>query len=415
LQRAKGQEIMSGVGSAVSGFIKYFDPKRQIGSQSERPQMTIEGGTITLTGYQSYQITDRKVAKAGLGKKYSALFHYLSDNRRVFGPGASLLDIGCSGGLLCFLAREAGFARVTGLDHDPEYIEMVQRASRESGLAVNTVVGDWKDATGTYDVVCVLALIHWIYSLTGAEGSFPSVFRYLRQRTGRYLLIEWVDPTDPAIGVLKHVSANPELHREPYERARFETAGQRYFGSIDGKIDITPTRCIYIFRKERRIAGYSGVVSFGETAVVKHFHDDMITHQPEQIMRERKALAKLAGTPGIPYLLASDKGAIHMTFAGDRLTRANLPADAQEQGRALVAAMRRRGIRHNDIHRDNLLVLDSRLHLIDFAWACGIDEPVGFLPPEIGVRYGAREVDDPIDDLAMMLRSLALVRGEEER
>jgi SAM-dependent methyltransferase len=412
---AKGQEIMSGVGSLASGFVKYFDPRRQVGSQSERPRITVEGKTVALSGYQTYRITDGKVEKAGLSRKYRALFRYLAGNRRVFGPGASLLDIGCSGGLLCFLAREAGFARVTGLDHDPEYIEMVRRASRESGLAVNAVVGDWKNAGGTHDVVCMLALIHWIYSLTGSEGSFQSIFRYLRQRTGRYLLIEWVDPTDPAIGIKKHVSANPELHREPYERARFEAAGQRYFGSIDGKIDTTPTRCIYIFRKERRIAGHTGVVSFGETAVAKHFHDDVIGKQPELIRRERSALAKLAGMPGIPYVLASDDRAIHMTFAGEKLTRANLPADAEQQGRALVEAMRRRGIRHNDIHRENILVLNGRLHLIDFAWACGVDEPAGFLPRTIGVDYGAREEDEPIDDLAMMLRSLALVRGEEER
>jgi SAM-dependent methyltransferase len=412
---AKGQEIMSSVGSLASGFVKYFDPQRQVGSQSERPRIAVAGGTVALSGYQTYKITDRKVEKAGLAKKYRALFRYLTDNRKVFGPDASLLDIGCSGGLLCFLAREAGFAKVTGLDHDPEYIEVVRQASRESGLAVNTVVGDWKDASGTHDVVCVLALIHWIYSLTGSEGSFQSVFRYLHQRTGRYLLIEWVDPTDPAIGVLKHVSANPELHREPYERARFEAAGQRYFGSIDGKIDTSATRCIYIFRKEQRIAGHSGVVSFGETVVTKHFHDDLITRQPELIRRERAALAKLAGMPGIPYVLASDDRAVHMTFAGEKLTRANLPPDAEQQGRALVEAMKRRGIRHNDIHRENILVLNGRLHLIDFAWACGVDEPAGFLPREIGVHYGAREVDDPIDDLAMMLRSLELVRGGEKR
>lgn len=402
---------MADTGSPSSSFVKYFDPQRKVGSQGERPGITVAGGTVALTGYQSYKITGGKVEKAGLARKYLSLFRYLAANRDVFGPTASLLDIGCSGGLLCFLAKESGFAKVTGLDHDPEYIDVVRKASRESGLSIETLVGDWKEAAGTHDVVCVLALIHWIYSLTGTEGSFQSVFRYLRQRTGRYLLIEWVDPADSAIGILHHVSANPELHREPYERERFEAAGLRHFGSIDTKIDTTSTRCVYVFRKEQRIFGHSGVVSFGETAVTKRFHDETIKNDPGMIQRERHALAKLAGIPGIPYLLASDGRAIHLTFAGEKLTRANLPADAEQQARGLVDAMVRRGIRHNDIHRENLLVLHGRLHLIDFAWACGLGDSLAFLPNVIGVHYGARAIDDPIDDLTMMLRSIELVRA----
>jgi SAM-dependent methyltransferase len=405
---------MAATGSPLASFVKYFDPRRKVGSQSERPGISVADGTVTLSGYHNYKIAGGKVDKAGLAKKYRSLFRYFSANRAVFGPTASLLDIGCSGGLLCFLAKESGFAKVTGLDHDPEDLQVVQQASRESGLAIEALVGDWKDAAGTHDVVCVLALIHWIYSLTGTEGSFPSVFRFLRERTGRYLLIEWVDPTDPAIGIKHHISANPELHREPYERERFEDAGLRYFGSIDAKIDTTPTRCVYVFRKQRRIFGHSGVVSFGETAVTKRFHNDVIKHNPGMIQRERKALAKLAGVPGIPYVLASDDHAIHMTFAGEKLTRANLPADAEQQARRLVGALQRHGIRHNDIHRDNLLVLNGQVQLIDFAWACGTDDPLDFLPKSIGVAYGVRAEDDPIDDLTMLLRSIELMRGGQQ-
>jgi SAM-dependent methyltransferase len=406
---------MPAAGSPLSTFVKYFDPRRKVGSQSERPEISVADGIVTLSGYHAYKISGGKVDKAGLAKKYRSLFRYFTANREVFGPTASLLDIGCSGGLLCFLAKESGFAKVTGLDHDPEYIEMVREAACASGLAIETLVGDWKEASGTHDVVCVLALIHWIYSLTGTEGSFSSVFRFLRERTGRYLLIEWVDPTDPAIAIKHHVSANPELHREPYERACFEDAGLRYFGPIETKIDTTPTRCVYAFRKERRIFGHSGVVSFSETAVTKRFHDQIVKHHPGMIQRERSALARLAGVPGIPYVLASDDRAIHMTFAGEKLTRANLPADAEQQARRLIGALQRRGIRHNDIHRDNLLVLNGQIQLIDFAWACGTDDPLGFLPKSIGVAYGVRAADDPIDDLPMLLRTIELMRGEQPK
>jgi hypothetical protein len=103
-----------------------------------------------------------------------------------------------------------------------------------------------------------------------------------------------------------------------------------------------------------------------------------------------------------------------MTFAGEKLTRANLPADAEQQARRLVGALQRHGIRHNDIHRDNLLVLNGQVQLIDFAWACGTDDPLDFLPKSIGVAYGVRAEDDPIDDLTMLLRSIELMRGGQQ-
>ncbi len=400
---------MAGTESLASKFQKYFDPGRKVGSQSEQPAMMVAGGVISVAGYQVFKIAQGKVIKDGMSRKYRSLYQFFQANRALLGANASLLDIGCSAGILCFLAKESGFAKVTGIDHDPEYIEMMQAVSRTSGLEVDAQVGDWKAATGTHDVVCMLALIHWVYSLTGTEGSFSSVYRYLHARTGKYLLIEWVDPADPAIGHLKHTSANPQWHREPYERERFEIAGQRYFGPIDARIDTTATRCIYVFRKEPRVFGHSSVVRFGETAVVKTFHDEIIKHHPALIGRERKALAKLEGVAGIPYVLAASDSELHLTFGGEPISAKNLPPDATAQAHVLVEAMKARGIRHNDIHRDNVLVHDGRLNLIDFAWSCGTADSLDFLPKEIGVNYGVRTPTDPVDDLAMLLRTIEIV------
>jgi SAM-dependent methyltransferase len=401
---------MSGGGSILSKFQKYLDPNRKVGSQSETPGITLTDGVVTLSGYQSFKVTHGQVDKTAISRKYKSLHKYFIANRNAFGPTASLLDIGCSAGLLCFLAKECGFSAVTGLDHDPEYIEVMKAASKASGLKVNALVGDWKSAQGTYDVVCVLALVHWIYSLTGTEGSFASIYRYLYAHTNRYLLIEWVDPKDPAIGHLHHISANPEHHREPYERSGFEAAGLRYFGAIDAKIDTTPTRCIYVFRKERRIYGHSSVVSLGQTAVAKTFHDEIIKYHPTLIGRERRALRLLDGVPGIPYVLASTDQEIQMTFCGEPIAQNNVPADAETQARQIVADMRKRGVQHNDIHKDNVLVLDGKLHLIDFAWASATGDSLDFLPHDIGVNYGVRRHGEPVDDLAMFLRTIELIR-----
>lgn len=400
------------LGSMIAdAFQKYVDPNRQVGSQSERPEVKVENGVITVSGYQNFRIADGRVNLAALPRKYQVLHRYLKSNMGVLGSQASLLDIGCSAGLLCFIAKEVGLAKVSGLDHDREYVETVRTVAHESGLAVEPLAGDWKDAPGTYDIVCALALVHWIYSLTGNEGSFSRIFEYLYSKANRYLAIEWVDPKDPAIGHLRHVSANPEFHREPYELAHFEEAGLQFFGALDAKIDTTPTRCIYVFRKERRLFGHSAVVSFNDTSVMKHFRKDVMQFHPEVYERERKALATLDGVEGIPALLAADGKRLVLSHAGEPLSRANLPPDAEAQARVLVARMVQKGVLHNDIHYDNLLVANGRLHLIDFGWATQAGAGREFLPKEIGVNYRSRSKDEPVDDLSMFLRTIETVQA----
>jgi SAM-dependent methyltransferase len=402
---------MTTTSAIVSVFQKYMDPNRKVGSQSERPNVSTEGDVVSVSGYQTFRIAQGRVQRAPLGRKYNSLYRYLLSNLHQFGPTPSLLDIGCSAGLLCFLAKELGFHSVAGLDHDPEYVETLKSISQRSGLVVTAHSGDWKDAPGTYDVVSALALVHWIYSLTGKEGAFSSIFEYLYTKANRYLMIEWVDPKDPAIGALQHTSANPEHHREPYELAHFEAAGLQYFGSLDAKIDTTATRCIYVFCKEKRVFGHSAVVYFHRTAVVKHFRSEVMRFHPQIYERERKALGALDGLAGIPSLLAADGQRIHMTNAGLPLTRDNIPADAEQQAQALVAQMAKKGVLHNDIHYDNVLVLNGRLHLIDFAWASAAGEDRAFLPKDIAVNYGSRAANEPVDDMAMFHRTLELVRS----
>eukprot|EP01012_Entosiphon_sulcatum_P037420 TRINITY_DN48006_c0_g1_i1.p1 TRINITY_DN48006_c0_g1~~TRINITY_DN48006_c0_g1_i1.p1 ORF type:complete len:250 (+),score=40.21 TRINITY_DN48006_c0_g1_i1:172-921(+) len=248
--------------------------------------------------------------------------------------------------------------------------------------------------------------------MTASEGSFENIFTYLASITNRYLLIEWVSPQDPAIGALKHISANADVQKEPYELERFLNAGDRFFGRIDARIDTTPTRCIYVFRKEPRMNGFSSTVRVTDTAVIKTFREDYIQHRSDQIERERKALSILEGIDGIPLLLARTDREFFMTNCGEQLTVANIPDDAEEQGRILVERMHKRAVNHNDVHPGNLLVKDGRLHLIDFGWATIGNEPKAHLPVELGVEYGVRTKDDLYDDSEMMTRSLRLLRNK---
>ena len=158
--------------------------------------------------------------------------------------------------------------------------------------------------------------------------------------------------------------------------------------------------------------GFSSTVRLTDTAVIKTFREDYIQHRGAQVERERKALSILESVEGIPLLLARTEREFYMTHCGEPLTAANLPKDAEEQGRMLVERMQKRAVHHNDVHPGNLLVKDGRLHLIDFGWATFGNEAKTFLPAELGVEYGVRAKDDPFDDAEMMARSLRLLRAK---
>jgi hypothetical protein len=92
------------------------------------------------------------------------------------------------------------------------------------------------------------------------------------------------------------------------------------------------------------------------------------------LAREQRALRALAGLPGVPQepqRLAADRLA-RTYLEGTPLHRASaLPEDFFEQLEVLVQAVHRRGVCHNDLHKEqNVLVLsDGRPGLIDFQLA----------------------------------------------
>jgi hypothetical protein len=97
--------------------------------------------------------------------------------------------------------------------------------------------------------------------------------------------------------------------------------------------------------------------------------------------RERRALAALAGLPGVPALVqepeleaGSRKGEVLLRswIEGRPLSRAEeLPEDFFEHLDRLVAALHARGVCHNDLHKEqNILVgSDGLPYLVDFQLA----------------------------------------------
>lgn len=103
--------------------------------------------------------------------------------------------------------------------------------------------------------------------------------------------------------------------------------------------------------------------------VVKHVKDFL---QYGVLEREVDTLLKLKGLPHIPKLLYVDydNNSIYMEYGGKKLDKTNVPADWQNQVKAIIAELRSRGVYHNDIKDAEVLVNDQgTIMLIDYGWA----------------------------------------------
>ncbi len=200
------------------------------GTQNEIPNVNCLNGTCIVTGYQYYTITKNNLV---VNQGYKAKFYYIKNFLLQHTENcSSVLDIGASNGLVSFVAAQAGYPIVHALDHDLDCIQVITKIKRH--LQIQTVfpqVYSFGDDHSPADIVIVGALIHWIYSCTALYGNFDEITRYLRGLTKKYLLIEWVNPNDPAIRSFHHTSFNRDVIKEPYTRANFLASMKKYFSS----------------------------------------------------------------------------------------------------------------------------------------------------------------------------------------
>lgn len=71
-----------------------------------------------------------------------------------------------------------------------------------------------------------------------------------------------------------------------------------------------------------------------------------------------------------PKLLKINTGdrSFDLTYAGDRICRANAPIDWRGQLQAILSDLAAESLEHNDIKSSDLLVNGNRLFLIDYGW-----------------------------------------------
>ena len=161
--------------------------KRKVGTQSEVPTITAadDNTRLIVRGYQAFDLHARNLDQPVV-QHYVRKFAYIKQllTRLWIEEGCrSMIDIGCSAGLISLIGKGVGFERIHSLDHDAEYVDVVRRIASwakfdESILPREFSFGAALPATA--DVVFCGALIHWVFCRTADfQNSFDRIFDYL--------------------------------------------------------------------------------------------------------------------------------------------------------------------------------------------------------------------------------------------
>ncbi|MBM3121675.1 MAG: hypothetical protein FJZ97_05760, partial [Chloroflexi bacterium] len=181
--------------------------------------------------------------EAVLTRKRDLLAPYFTPR---FLSGRTVLDLGAACGFYSYWALASGADRAVAVDIDDGCLGLIAQAKTlldlERLTAFRANVAEWKEPA---DVVLALALVHWIYSCTAVLGSLDAVMAKLSSLTKYLLLVEWVEPNDPAIEFFQHTSWNRGLVHGPYTREAFEAALRTHYARYDIVGDVSATRRLY--------------------------------------------------------------------------------------------------------------------------------------------------------------------------
>lgn len=387
------------------------------------PKLNINDDAVIFHGYQEYILTTTFVSilksDQNLLKKYGYLQHFINHH---YLQGRSFLDLGANAGFFCFLALQNGAVKATALDIDQEYLFMIMKARDILGFdnlkVVNRNVSDWNEPG---DVVLAMALVHWIYSCTANYGSLDSVVEKLASLTNYILIIEWVDPSDPAIEFFKHTQWNQSNISEPYDYLMFLKALSDHFSSYELIGEISDTRRVFIAYKTPHLVDNSCPLPllYPRETVIScrllaqdisngmpywsrvYSLDGVICKQATLNLADREAefLNRLSGKAYFPKLLKSEvivddgysilllekiEGKSLVESIPDILESRKTFYEFVSSVLEILAELQSAGILHRDIRDDNFLVCDNIPILIDFGWAIS-ETTTFFTPSELGV------------------------------
>ncbi len=373
---------------------------------------------VRFHGYQEYILTRDTLTVAEdlvLQKKLQLLtpylnIHYLSHR--------TLLDLGANAGFFCFLAVQNGADHAVAVDMDNQYISMMQTAIEKFKFqnieVIDTNLTEYKDKA---DITLALALIHWIYSCTAVYGNLDTAVRKLSQLTKYMLIIEWVDPDDPAVEFFRHIDWNKDHISDAYNITSFENALADNFCRFKMVGEISNTRKMYIAYKTAHFVDLSGnfpllypvdmiisrqclatfngieywscVYDVGEN-IVKQASLDLAKH-------EYKILSRLNSKyfPRVYDLNSADSYStitmekIKGSALNDSIPVINETSEAfsifVQHCLVILNELAQQHITHRDLRADNMIIRDGIPVLIDFGWAISADSSI-FTPDTLGAE-----------------------------
>lgn len=101
--------------------------------------------------------------------------------REVLVEGATVLDVGCGGGIAAF-ALVPPATHVIGVDHQPEMLEMFRANATARGVGVETFDGLWPEVGPRTPVADVATAHHVVYNVADIEPFLLALNAHARSR-----------------------------------------------------------------------------------------------------------------------------------------------------------------------------------------------------------------------------------------
>jgi hypothetical protein len=399
----------------------------------------------TFHGYQEFTLTKHAVSASRRDNQLQIKQGLLA---KFFNPSyfkdKTLLDLGTNNGFFSFWAIQSGAKEAIALDLDDIYLRNVTIACDHLGFSnvrtVNRNIVDWDEPA---DVVIALALIHWLYSCTSYIGSLSKVVEFLSSLTNYMLIIEWIDPKDPAIEYFDHLNWNPECIEEPYTLSNFERALHTYFARVEIIGEVSPTRKIYTaFRHKHLIDASNPLPLIFEprfvisskllttfegidywSRVYKHPIDQSIVKQATLDLASReyfllKEFDSIYFPKALAYKIHDGFSEVTLEYVEGHcveevISEINISrerfADFCFHCLNILDLMFERSIVHRDLYPTNVLMRDGIPVLIDFGWAISEKYPY-WSPNELG--WLIRPPDKSFSDIFAMGKIIELVNDD---
>jgi hypothetical protein len=242
-------------------FQQYFNSRRKNlnGSQSETSTFNVSNDTAIFNGYQHYKV--KKILSNmeselqnniqiefinGKQQKQCELINTIDIK-----PNTSILDLGCSNGVIgLYTGFQKKSSKIYLHDHDKECVNNIQKLINwlnNSKIETKQYTFSTTNQTNEkYDYIITLSTLHWFYSATADFGCLFSIIQKLKEMTNIALIVEWVNPNDPAIKCLNHINMNKSIHKTDYSKDNFLKALETSFSSYKKIGDTTSHRELYI-------------------------------------------------------------------------------------------------------------------------------------------------------------------------